>query len=54
MLKRLNGTARSAGSSQAIALTSAMTTGGKGPRPASVEVTRRTYETRHQIDRVAG
>ena len=28
--------------------------GGKGPRPASVEVTRRTYETRHQIDRVAG
>jgi hypothetical protein len=34
MLKRLNGTARRAGSSQAIALTSAMTAGGKGPRPA--------------------
>src|SRR5215207_6594110 len=31
MLKRLNGTARSAGSSQAIALTSAMTTGGERP-----------------------
>jgi hypothetical protein len=33
-LMRLNGTARSTGSSQAIALTSAMTAGGKGPRPA--------------------
>jgi hypothetical protein len=33
-LMRLNGTARSTGSSQTIALTSAMTAGGKGPRPA--------------------
>ena len=33
-LKRLNGTARRAGSSQAIVLTSAMTAGGNGPRPA--------------------